>query len=147
MRRSRYIKYTILRSSLLGEAALQKYNLLLLSTFGGRVSRLHLDQLPVDTSGQERLDETPALAEEAGGGLGLGARGEARFTPDDLAEFAAGLEHYRARRWDDAERAMRDFLSKHPGDGPAEVLAARVAELRSSPPPESWDGAFEQLVK
>ncbi|HEU5056962.1 MAG TPA: adenylate/guanylate cyclase domain-containing protein [Kofleriaceae bacterium] len=62
---------------------------------------------------------------------------------EELARFAAGLEHYRARRWADA-RAAFDQL---PRDGPTEVLLARIADLEAHPPPPAWDGVFDQLVK
>jgi adenylate cyclase len=63
---------------------------------------------------------------------------------DELARFAAGLEHYRARRWAEARTALEALPA---GDGPTEVLLARVADLEAHPPPPEWDGVFDQLVK
>jgi len=62
----------------------------------------------------------------------------------ELARFAAGLEHYRARRWAEARAAFEGLPA---GDGPTEVLLARVADLEAHPPPPEWDGVFDQLVK
>ena len=63
---------------------------------------------------------------------------------EELARFAAGLEHYRARRWAEARAALEGLPA---GDGPTEVLLARVADLEAHPPPPEWDGVFHQLVK
>ncbi len=76
-----------------------------------------------------------------------GPIGAARFAADDLALFAAALEHYRAGRWKEAEPDLRTFLDHHPDDGPAQVLLERVAALRAHPPAAQWDGVFDQLVK
>ena len=63
---------------------------------------------------------------------------------DQLATFAAGLDHYRARRWAEARAALAALPA---GDGPTEVLLARIADLEAHPPPAEWDGVFDQLVK
>jgi len=74
-----------------------------------------------------------------------GERGAAGVPGDkQLADFASALEHYRGRRWAEA-RAALDRLP--PGDGPTEVLLARIADLEAHPPPPEWDGVFDQLVK
>ena len=71
----------------------------------------------------------------------------ARFGGADLELFAAGLADYRGGRWQPAEEALRDFLSRHPDDGPSQVLLERIAALRARPPAPEWDGVFDQLVK
>lgn len=61
--------------------------------------------------------------------------------------FARALSAYRARAWDDAERALQQVATEYPGDGPARVYLERCAALRSAPPPEGWDGVFESKTK
>jgi adenylate cyclase len=57
-------------------------------------------------------------------------------------EFAKGLEAYRARAWDEAERVFRHCLTIKSGDGPSAVYITRVEELRRNPPPPDWDGVW-----
>jgi adenylate cyclase len=76
-----------------------------------------------------------------------GPIGAVRFTADDLALFAAALADYRGARWEAAAGALREFLARHPDDGPAAVLMERVAALRAAPRTGEWDGVFDQLVK
>jgi adenylate cyclase len=76
-----------------------------------------------------------------------GPAGDARFAADVLALFSAGLEHYRAGRWQEAEDSLRRFLERHADDGPSQVLLERIASLRARPPAAQWDGVFDQLVK
>ena len=74
-----------------------------------------------------------------------GERGAPGVPDDDqLARFATGLEHYRARRWSEARAALESLPA---GDGPTDVLLARIADLEAHPPPPEWDGVFDQLVK
>jgi adenylate cyclase len=63
-------------------------------------------------------------------------------TADQLALFARGLEHYRARRWTDARTVFEEV-----DDGPSRVLLARIDDLETEPPGDEWDGVFDQLVK
>lgn len=57
--------------------------------------------------------------------------------------YAAGLEAYRDRRWNEA----LEFFSKSPCDGPSETMAERCQIYLESPPPDEWDGVFEALHK
>ncbi|WP_426442098.1 adenylate/guanylate cyclase domain-containing protein [Bradyrhizobium genosp. P] len=56
--------------------------------------------------------------------------------------YADGLEAYRERRWDDAERAFGAALDAVPGDGPSMAFKARVEAFRQNPPAADWDGAW-----
>jgi adenylate cyclase len=64
-----------------------------------------------------------------------------------LSLYAAGLEAYRKQLWDDAGELFRQCLALWPGDGPSRTMAERCRIYRATPPPEEWDGVFEQLVK
>ncbi|HTQ34651.1 MAG TPA: adenylate/guanylate cyclase domain-containing protein [Stellaceae bacterium] len=57
-------------------------------------------------------------------------------------EFAAGLEAYRARDWDHAERQFSQCLKLKPCDGPSVLFVDRVRAMRASPPPMDWDGVW-----
>ena len=61
--------------------------------------------------------------------------------------YAAGLEAYRQQRWDEALALFRQALEQCPEDGPSRVMAERCQIYLEAPPPEEWDGVFEQLVK
>ncbi|MDO8803268.1 MAG: adenylate/guanylate cyclase domain-containing protein [Elusimicrobiota bacterium] len=78
----------------------------------------------------------------------LGLRGE---TPRELLElagvFGRGLESYRARDFDAAERFLSEALRLRPEDGPSKVLLGRIAGFRRSPPPQDWDGSHEMHEK
>ena len=71
----------------------------------------------------------------------LGLRGE---TPAGLAararDYAAALELFRARRWDEAARALAALLAGSPGDGPSAALLERCRQFAAAPPPPDWDG-------
>jgi adenylate cyclase len=56
-----------------------------------------------------------------------------------LERFAAGLAHYRARRWREALDEFRELLAEHPGDGPARCYIQRCQRMLIDPPPSDWD--------
>jgi class 3 adenylate cyclase len=73
----------------------------------------------------------------------LGRQGE--LTPQQRTsrdEYAQGLAAYRARRWDDARRALDAALELVPGDGPSIALLKRIEGFLSNPPPQDWDGSW-----
>jgi adenylate cyclase len=71
----------------------------------------------------------------------LGLRGETTTELERLArDYGAALELFRARRWDDAARALEALLAAVPGDGPSQALLERCRELAAAPPPPDWDG-------
>jgi adenylate cyclase len=63
------------------------------------------------------------------------------------SSYAAGLEAYRQQRWNDAQGLFEESLALWPGDGPARTMVARCQLYQEVPPPEEWDGVFEQLYK
>jgi hypothetical protein len=59
-----------------------------------------------------------------------------------LQESAAAIAAWRARRWDECERAWRAILALHPDDGIARLYLERLAEARLASP-DSWKDAVE----
>jgi len=58
------------------------------------------------------------------------------------SRYAAGLEAYRAGRWDEAAAAFAAAIEAAPDDGPSIALLARVAEMKQNPPPDGWHGSW-----
>jgi class 3 adenylate cyclase len=56
--------------------------------------------------------------------------------------YAEGLAAYRARQFEEAQRAFKAALEVMPGDGPSLTLLKRIDGFGASPPAEDWDGAF-----
>jgi adenylate cyclase len=61
--------------------------------------------------------------------------------------YAAGLEAYRQRFWDEALELFRQALTRWPEDGPARIMVGRCQGYQTAPPPEEWEGVFEALDK
>jgi adenylate cyclase len=57
------------------------------------------------------------------------------------------VEHYLARRFDDACRLFDQALAETPDDQAARVLQERCQHYRASPPPADWDGVFRVQTK
>jgi hypothetical protein len=72
----------------------------------------------------------------------VGKRGEKELPY--LDDFAQGLDAYRKRLWDLAER---HFAPLAPGDPPSRTYLERCRLYRTDPPPENWDGVFTQKTK
>jgi class 3 adenylate cyclase len=64
-----------------------------------------------------------------------------------ISHYAAGLAAYRARRWVEAGTAFAGCLALRPLDGPAAVMAARVAAYAEAPPPKDWDQTWAAASK
>jgi class 3 adenylate cyclase len=56
--------------------------------------------------------------------------------------YAEGLAAYRARRWDEARRALAAALAAVADDGPSLTLLDRIDLFAASPPADDWDGAW-----
>ncbi|MDQ3030809.1 MAG: adenylate/guanylate cyclase domain-containing protein [Myxococcota bacterium] len=65
-----------------------------------------------------------------------------------VARYAEGLEHYRARRWQDAiaafERAAESFGGEDP---PSAIMIERCRAFELAAPPEGWNGANVRTSK
>lgn len=64
-----------------------------------------------------------------------------------IEKYEAALSHYRAMRWDEAERALAELKQAVGDDAPSDVLLARIAKFRQNPPPAGWDGVYEAKEK
>lgn len=65
----------------------------------------------------------------------------------ELRQFHLGLEHYRARRWDDAEQAFFTLSQAHPQTKLYQIYLDRIIEFRQQPPPPDWDGSHAHTSK
>jgi adenylate cyclase len=62
--------------------------------------------------------------------------------------FEAGLKHYRAQQWSEAELAFNACNELRPGGDPTSVIyLERIAHFKEEPPPEKWDGVYEMKTK
>jgi hypothetical protein len=64
-----------------------------------------------------------------------------------LMLHAEGLNAYRARDWDTAERAFLAALELYPDDGPSSKYVGRCRLLQDAPPPGDWDGVWNLTEK
>ncbi len=58
-----------------------------------------------------------------------------------LAAFSRGMEAFRRRRWDEAERSFREAVEAPGGDGPSSFYLGLCARYREDPPGADWAGA------
>ena len=77
----------------------------------------------------------------------LGLREELRENAaEELELWNSTLRAYRARQWDEADSHLTRVTRMNPTCGLYRVYAAKLTELRRTPPPSSWDGvtAFDE---
>jgi adenylate cyclase len=60
-----------------------------------------------------------------------------------LEHYRAGLEAYRARKFEAAKEKFMAALSVDQNDGPSLTMATRCNEFLLNPPPDDWDGATD----
>lgn len=63
------------------------------------------------------------------------------------AAYMEGIEHYRARRWDDARASFERALAIHPEDGPSRTYVGRCEHYKTEPPEADWDGSYGLKTK
>jgi adenylate cyclase len=66
---------------------------------------------------------------------------------DLIEQHQLGLEAYKARDWARAKQYFTKALEIRPGDGPSREFSSRCDWYRTTPPPDSWDGAFNIETK
>jgi adenylate cyclase len=59
-----------------------------------------------------------------------------------LDYFAAGLQAYRQRDWEEASQAFGEVLRLRPEDRPTHVFLGRCRFYAVAPPPPDWQGVF-----
>jgi adenylate cyclase len=59
---------------------------------------------------------------------------------EQLAQWHAALDQYRAREWDAASRALAALIERDPACGLYAVYRERIAILREAALPADWDG-------
>ncbi|HEX4944863.1 MAG TPA: adenylate/guanylate cyclase domain-containing protein [Usitatibacteraceae bacterium] len=65
----------------------------------------------------------------------------------EIERFHKALEAYRAQRWDDAEKMLKNLAYAAPEMKLYKLYLERVAHFRASPPPANWDGVFVFTTK
>jgi adenylate cyclase len=64
-----------------------------------------------------------------------------------LQLFAAGLEAYRARQWDEAETLFAQVQRDRGEDGPSRLYIQRCQAMRANPPGDDWYGVTVMETK
>jgi adenylate cyclase len=64
-----------------------------------------------------------------------------------VAKYEAALAHYRAMRWDDAQRELEELKREVGEDAPSDMLLSRITKFRQHPPPAGWDGVYDAKEK
>jgi hypothetical protein len=70
----------------------------------------------------------------------IAKRGASRTPEQEKAakSYAAGLEAYRQKVWEEAVFLFGQALILCPDDGPSRTMAERCVIFQKSPPPEEW---------
>jgi adenylate cyclase len=55
--------------------------------------------------------------------------------------FASGLQSFKRRRWDEAEKSFKRVLQIDENDGPTRFFLNLCREFRQAPPSDDWDGS------
>ena len=64
-----------------------------------------------------------------------------------LEPYAAGIEAYRQRRFEEARASFTAILASRPADGPAKLYVERCETMAANPPPPDWDGVTVMKTK
>ena len=64
-----------------------------------------------------------------------------------LQDFAAALQLYRKRNWEQAQHLFQEILDRTPDDGPSRMYWKRCQEYLFDEPPVGWDGVFTMTHK
>jgi adenylate cyclase len=90
----------------------------------------------VQVLGREQAVRIYELLAKAGTSLPAGQEQAFRL-------YAAGLEAYRERHWNDALALFNEALTAWSADGPSRTMAERCQLYQKVPPPDEWSGVFE----
>jgi adenylate cyclase len=60
--------------------------------------------------------------------------------PEELAQWAAALDHFRAGHWDEAQTGIEALQHQHPDCRLYALYLERIARFRNEPPADDWQG-------
>lgn len=61
--------------------------------------------------------------------------------------YAAALDDYRCRAWDEARAGFERCLAIMPGDGPSRLFLGRIAQFHAAAPSPDWKGVWSLAEK
>ncbi len=64
-----------------------------------------------------------------------------------IKQFHIGIKHFRAQRWDAAEREIFSLSQLEPERRIYQIYLDRIMEYRNNPPAEDWDGSYTHTSK
>ena len=70
---------------------------------------------------------------------------EARVEPID--QFNRMLDHYRAQRWDEADKILSTLAQNEPDSKLYKLFRQRIFEFRYNPPGPTWNGVWAFKTK
>ncbi|MCM2328210.1 MAG: adenylate/guanylate cyclase domain-containing protein [Lysobacter sp.] len=78
----------------------------------------------------------------------VGRKGEVGAeTLQEMDRFQKAVDAYRAQRWDEAEKLLKNLAYAAPESKLYKLYLQRVAHFRANPPPAGWDGVFVFTTK
>jgi class 3 adenylate cyclase len=78
----------------------------------------------------------------------LGRKGAVMLDRLELRDtFVAALADYREQRWDKAAKGFRDCLSIDADDPASHIFLDRIAQFRTEPPGDAWNGVWALHAK
>jgi adenylate cyclase len=66
---------------------------------------------------------------------------------EEAYKFEKALGHYRAQRWDEADRLFAELSEASPRTKVYKLLRDRIVYFRANPPEANWDGVFKFTTK
>jgi adenylate cyclase len=66
---------------------------------------------------------------------------------EELDQYHRALDHYYARRWAEANEALRELARNQPGITIYALYLSRIASLECDDLPTDWDGTYERRTK
>lgn len=119
------------------EGACRIYDLPILADEGVRDAASDIAFREIDTLRVKGKEETTTVFQPLNGAA----------SPALLDAYAEALAAFHAFDLDKAARAFERSAEAAPDDGPTRVMLDRIAELRRSPKPETWDGVWTLSAK
>jgi adenylate cyclase len=61
--------------------------------------------------------------------------------------FRKCLNLFYARRWEETDKSLSEFLDRFPDDRPAQIFQERTCLFMKNPPPADWSGVFTKTTE